>query len=218
MNNEQFIHIAESEFATPAWEVTRQYLAIHGPAYLDEKLSIARIDREREDGLAVVYVPVVGERFYFAVYIDTITQQITSVGTEANHRVSFKAFSNELSLRDMQNMTLLQATHCWNKGDQKPNTYLNYSYSFIEIQPNPEPDEFEDKLKKLLDRLEVDADGIRQLAQKAGGYIQVSSDIHNGNGLIGGFHITAVQMARMAALGLNIDIDQCVSGKRFPEE
>lgn len=82
-------------------------------------------------------------------------------------------------------MTNLMPTEFWNKGDLKKNGKSKYVFSNLKILPNPEPDEFEDKLKKLLDFLEQDKNGIKQLAVSANGYIQVAMDIHNGNGMIG---------------------------------
>lgn len=64
-------------------------------------------------------------------------------------------------------MCKLKATDSWNKGDLKRNGKLSYKYSYINFLPNPEPDSFEDKLRKLLDYLEQDKDGIRHLVKEA---------------------------------------------------
>ena len=87
--------------------------------------------------------------------------------------------------------------------------------SYNAFAPNPEPDEFEDKLRKLLDFLEQDEAGIRDLVDKAEGYIQVAMDIHNGNGMIGGPTINIDCISRMKNLGLEINFDLYVGGTSF---
>src|SRR5690606_1527987 len=131
------------------------------PIYIDNKLKVDRIDRDTEDDSIIAYLPVVDERFYFAVYINTTTKEITGVGTKANHRVYFRATSENLSVDNLKAMTNLTPTEFWNKGDLRKDGKSNHTFSNFEILPNPEPDEFEDKLKNLLDFLEQDKDGIK---------------------------------------------------------
>lgn len=217
MTDEQIIELIEKEFKEKTLGTTEQYLEIHSPIYVDNKLKVDRIDRETNDGLIIAYLPILDERFYFAVYINTTLNQISNVGTEAYHRVYFRATSEILTANELQTMTKLTPTGGWNKGDLRKNGRSAYKFSSFEILPNPEPDEFEDKLKKLLDFLEQDNDGIKQLAEKANGYIQVAMDIHNGNGMIGGPNIDKDAIRRMNMLGLSIDFDLYVGGNSFKE-
>ena len=118
------------------------------------------IDKDEPDGTAIVYFPVKDEKFYLAVYVaPTPTINVKWVGTEAMHRVYFRATSEDLHFE---------------------------KFSCIEFLPNPEPDEFDHKTGKLLDFLERDIDGIRRLADIGGGQIQVASIFHNGNTMLGG--------------------------------
>ncbi|MDR7695276.1 hypothetical protein RIU14_10965 [Riemerella anatipestifer] len=71
MTDQHAIEIIEKEFKNKTLAVTEQYLEIHSPIYVDNNLRIDRIDRERKDGLIIAYLPVLGERFYFSLYIDT---------------------------------------------------------------------------------------------------------------------------------------------------
>jgi hypothetical protein len=93
---------------------------------------------------------------------------------------------------------------------------LNVTVYLRSMQQN-KPDEFEDKLKKLLDHLEQDKDGIKRLVDNANGYIQVAMEIHNGNGMIGGPNIDIIHIKRMAVLGLSINFDLYVGGNKFKE-
>ena len=81
--------------------------------------------------------------------------------------------------------------------------------------PNPEPDEFENKLCKLLDFLEKDIDGIRRLADAAHGQIQAASIFHNGNTMLGGFHLDKHLLGRLNALRIEIDFDLYAEGRFF---
>ena len=81
--------------------MSEQYLEIHNPIYADNKLKVDRIDRDSKDEMIIAYLPVLDEKFYFAVYIDTKSNEITSVGTEAYHRVYFKATSETLTADEL---------------------------------------------------------------------------------------------------------------------
>ncbi|RZJ98801.1 MAG: DUF4279 domain-containing protein, partial [Flavobacterium sp.] len=129
----------------------------------------------------------------------------------------FMATSEILSADNLKAMTHLTPTEFWNKGDLRKSGKSNYTFSNLTFLPNPEPDEFEDKLKKLLDFLEQDNNGIRQLSEKVDGYIQVAMDIHNGNGMIGGHNIDTDDTRRMNELGLSINFDLYVGGNNFKE-
>lgn len=217
MTDQQAIELIEKEFREKILGGTAQYLEIHSPIYVDNKLKVDRIDRDGNDALIIAYLPVLDEQFYFAVYIDTKTNEITGIGTEAYHRVYFRATSETLSADELKAMTILKPTEFWNKGDLRKHGKSNYTFSHFKILPNPEPDEFEHKLKKLLDLLEQDKNGIKQLADKANSYIQVAMDIHNGNGMIGGPHIDKEAIRRMNELGLSISFDLYVGGNSFKD-
>lgn len=217
MTDQQAIELIEKEFKDKTLGVTEQYLEIHNPIYADNKLKVVRIDRDRKDELIIAYLPVLDEKFYFAVYINTKTNEITGVGTEAYHRVYFRATSETLSADDLKAMTCLTPTECWNKGDLRKSGRSNHTFSNFAIMPNPEPDEFEDKLKKLLNFLEQDKDGVKRLVDKANGYIQVAMDIHNGNGMIGGPNIDTGDIHKINELGLSINFDLYVGGSSFKD-
>lgn len=217
MTDQQAIDIIEKEFEEKTLGVTEQYLEIYSPIYNDNKLKIDRIDRETKDDFIIAYLPVLDERFYFAVYINTTTKEVTSVDTEAYHRVYFTATSETLTIDEIKALTKLTPTEFWNKGDKRKYGNSFYTFNKFKILPNPEPDEFEDKLKKLLSFLEQDKDGIRELADNVNGYIQVAMDIHNANGMIGGHNIDAEDIRRMNDLKLSINFDLYVGGNRFKE-
>ena len=95
---------------------------------------------------------------------------------------------------------------------------VNYRFSSLGIEPNPEPDEFEDKLAKLLDLLETDKEGIKRLVDKANGGISVAMTFHDGNGMFGGPHLDRQTVKRLGDLNLSVDFDLYADGNSFKEE
>jgi len=215
MKDEQVIDIIEKEFKSKTLGLTEQYLKIHSPIYIDQKLKVDRIDRETGNELITAYLPVLDEKFYIAVIIDTKTSKVIGFYSEAYQRVYFRAISKQLSEDQLRSMTKLKPTESWNMGDPRKDSKSNYNFSSFIILPNPEPDEFGDKLKKLLDLLEQDKDGIKRLVDKANGYIQVAMTIHNANGMIGGPTINKECIQKMNDLRLEINFDLYVEGKMF---
>jgi hypothetical protein len=218
MTDTLIIEKAIEEVETKTFGVTEQFLAIHKLVYVDNKPKIARVDTDKEDE-AIVYLEVEDEKFFLAVYVDTKPNiKVRWVNTEPFHSVYFRASSDTLSLKELSELTKLTPTSGRNKGDKKrPDTKSDivWKFSTIDFEPNPEADEFEDKLTKLLDFLEEDKDGIEKLVTNAGGYIQVYSSFHNGNTLIGGHHIDKNQIKRMSQLNLEIDFDISADGNFF---
>jgi hypothetical protein len=215
MTDEEIARLIHEEFARKALGATEQYLEIHEPVYENGLPKITRIDREKKDGSIIAYLPVKDEYFSFAVYIDEKGKSIGSLSTESRNIVSFLITSNLLTADKLLLLTTLKPTKKWNKGDQMPNKRSSFKNNGLEFEPNPEPDEFEDKLKKLLNYLETDRDGVLSLISNAEGYIRVIMDFHQGNQLIGGISIDSECIKIMSELNLQISVDITAWGNPF---
>ncbi len=216
MTHLQIIKIATEEVESRTWGVTQQFLEIHELVYDEGKLLVAHVDKDKSDGEAIVYFPVKDEKFHLAIYIRTNPNlEIVGVGTEPNHKIYLRATSEILSYEELCKLTKLQPTDGWNKGDKRKYGNSVHSFSCVIFMPNPEPDEFEDKIKKLLDFLENDREGVHRLIGIANGHIQVASVFHNGNTILGGFHLDKILMNRLNALELEIDFDFYAEGRFF---
>ena len=210
------IEKATEEIEAKTFGVTGQFLKIHEVVYENDKPKVARVDTEKEDGTAIVYFPVKNEKFYLAVYVDTKPEiAVRHVGTESYNSVCFSAVSESLNFEELSQMTKLKPTRGWSKGDKRGGTHWRFS-KFI-FEPNCEPDEFEDKLKKLLDILESDKEGIAQLAEKSDVCIQVAQEFHNGNTMLGGSYLDKESVKRIADLNLPIDFDLYVGGNFYKD-
>jgi hypothetical protein len=217
MTNNKIIEIVINELISPTLGATVQLLAIHDFKQIDNKPIIERIDLEHNDSIAIVYIPVIDERFYFAVYVDLKQGIVTNVGTESDNKVYFRCTSKDLTCGQLCSMTHLQPTEGWSFGDLRKSGKSKYDFSAIHFLPNPEPDEFEDKLIKLLDFLEKDTDGVKRLVDTTSGSIQVAMTFHNGNGMFGGPLIDKKSLKRLADLGLEINFDLYAFGNEYQD-
>jgi hypothetical protein len=217
MTDTLIIQKATEELSAKTFGVTEQFLNIHQIVYENGKPKVARVDRESKDGTAIVYFPVKDEKFYLAVYVDTEPEiSVRHVNTESYSSVYFTAISEDYSFSELSNMTKLNVTDGHNKGDKRAGNVL-WKSSQVIFKPNPEADEFEDKLKKLLDFLEQDKDGVSFLVDKANGYIQVTSSFHNGNTKLGGHTLYKDIVKRMSNLNLAIDFDLYADGNFYKD-
>lgn len=218
MTSTQIIKKAIEEIEIKTFGVTQQFLKIHQVVYHNRKPTIARVDTEKMNGTAIVYFPVVGEKFYVAIYLDTEPEiAVRHVNTEPYHSVYFRATSNKFTIKELSALTTLEPTGGWDTGEQRKSGNSVYNFTSLEFEPNPEADEFEDKIKKLLDFLDQDSEGVRALVDKASGYIQVATSFHNGNTMLGGHHLDREIIRRLASLDLKIDFDLYANGNKFSE-
>lgn len=214
MTDEEVTDLIAAEFRDKTLGTTAQYMEIHAPVYRDERIVIERVDRNKAD-LLIAYLPVADEYFSFAVYIDPNKKEIINIGTESRNVVCLRATSQTLTAVELQNFTTLKATRYWNNGDLWPNKKSTYSNIFLEFEPNAEPDEFEDKLKKLLIFLKRDKEGIFSLAANAKAYIHVIMDFHAGNQMLGSVHLDMETIGMLNELNLELSFDFAAWGNPF---
>ena len=210
MTDSQLIQKAIEEIELKTWALITQFINSFELVYEDSKPKVARIDRDANDGTVNVYFPVKDERFYFNIQFDA-KGAIIFIDTTPGSRVYFRATSHTLDVDQLSQMTKLEVTDACYKGDRR-NGFAAWPYNSFCIEPDPGPDEFEDKLKKLLDVLEQDKEGIKDLTHKAEAWIQVVQDFYVGNGILGGNSLDQDGIKRLAELNLKIDFSISVSG------
>ena len=218
MTDSLLIEKAIDEIQAKRFGTTEQLLNIHEVVYVDSKPKVLRVDTEADDGTAIVYFPLKDERFYLAVWLDTTPKvSVRSVGTVDYNAVYLKALSDDLSFEELSSLTTLKPTGGWSKTETRKSRKSFYNFSALHFEPNPEPDEFKDKLKKLLDFLEQDKDGIASLVDKASVQVQVATVFHNSNTMLGGHHLDKDTIKRLAALNLEVDFDLYAEGNFFKD-
>ena len=216
MVNDQVVQCALREIDQQSFGVVKQFLEIHDVVYENGAPKIDAIDTDNDDGITIVYFPVKDEKFYLALYVCTEPDiAVVSAYVESYNCVCFTAYSEILDFAGLSAMTSLAITSGHNKGDKRKTGKTIYKDSVIRIEPNPGPDEFEDKLEKLLTLLEQDKEGIKALVDSAEGSIQVAMIFHNGNTMLGGTRVDSKSIKRMADLNLAIDFDLYANGKKW---
>jgi len=218
MTDSLIIEKAISEILSKEFGTTEQLLEIHEVVYENDKPKVLRVDKESDDSSVIVYFPIKDEKFYLAVWLDTDPEiLVRGVGTENYNSVYLKVTSDDFSLKELSKLTRLQSTKNWNKGDKREKGNSVYSFTALFFEPNPEPDEFEDKLKKLLDFLDQDKEGIKKLIEKADAQIQVATTFHNGNTMLGGHHLDKSIIKRIGSYNLAIDFDLYAEGNFYKD-
>jgi hypothetical protein len=215
MTDIEVTNLIAKEFEEKTLAVTSQYLEIHQPIYENGLIKIDRIDREKNDDTIIAYLPVKDEYFFFSVYLDGNSREILSMGTESRNLVSAIFASGTMTGSELKSLTRLDCQEFWNKGDKKPNSQATFKFSGIEFSPNPEPDEVEDKLEKLLAFLESDLEGVLSLSAKAKGYVYILMDFHRGNQLLGGMSLESETIKRISALNLSMNFNINAWGNGF---
>ncbi len=216
MTTELIIQKAVEEIEAKTWGVTESFLEVHKVAYEDGKPKVLRVDMEKGEGVAIVYFAIDNQDFYFAVRIATIPEiSLDGVWVEDYHSVAFLAWSDDLSFDEICAYTTLKPYGGWTKGQKRSWANSFHKDTVVRFEPNPEPDEFEDKLDKLLSYLEKDMEGILKIVEDIDGGIQIASIFHNGNTCLGGHQISKSAIKRIAALNLEINTDLYAKGNFF---
>jgi hypothetical protein len=215
MTDAQITGLVEAELLKPTLAVTQQYLDIHQPVYKADRPVIANIIRDPLPGVAAAFLPVLNHRFYFTIYVDTVSHKVTSFTTEPYCSVTFLATSESLTRDQLVAMTVLTPAGSWSKGDRMRHGKSSYTFSAIELANENKPDFFENKIDQLLTLLEKDGPGILHLTRNADTGIVVAMEFHQGNGMIGGPSLHPSLVRRMNELNLGINFDLYVSGEEF---
>jgi hypothetical protein len=219
MEKAELIAAATAEIAQPTLSVTRQFLTIHAVAYEAGSPKVAGVDWHKEKKLGIVYFAVEKEKFYLAISLSAAQPGFQPapqwMWAQEWNRIAFRAASEILTSQQLMALTTLKPTAGWEKGSQRKGAGAKHNYSSIEFVPHPEPGEFGVMLKKLLDFLAQDAEGVRALVDKAAGYVQITSVFHNGNTTLSGLHLDKECIQRLATLNLEIDFDLYAEGNFY---
>lgn len=205
--------IAMAEIQNPALGVTEQFLEIHDVVRADGFPVSNSLVVDKNTGEVTVYFPVKDQKFFFAVYLSSLSKpEVIGTDTVGNIRVFLLLSSETLTANQLIKLIKLKPTRFHNKGDQRFGRLL-YNYSGVCYEPNPSPDTFQNKLNKLLEYLERDKENIAAITAPACAYIRIAMDLHYGNGYLGGEELLADQIKRIAAMNLSLDFSVDVRGE-----
>lgn len=214
MNRQQeYIDKAIDEILNPRFETTKQYLEVCGLEFKNGKPVIARINETHFDDKVAIYFQVKNEPYFIEVHLskeDNI--EVEFVWTESGHRVYLTATSEELAFEELSEFIKeFKPLEGWSKGDLKRNKKSAYDFSRISFEPIKNlAYSLDEKLELLLNELEKNVEGVRNLSKRSNTIISVCRYQYiNGNAGIG-FDIKTIN--RLNKLNLGIDIDTYIVG------
>ncbi|WP_172250962.1 DUF4279 domain-containing protein [Saccharibacillus deserti] len=192
--------------------VTRQLLGNQTLARYGAEPSIAGIVEEEEKHSAAVYFPVENEDYFFAVYLDTDPEaSLRFTGMVPGCRVYGRIGSETRNLSELLSLFPLEACEQWQKGDPISNrSSARCLFSGMTIEPDQrmyvEP---EAKLDGLLDVLERYPEHFPPADDF---FVHIQIAYYGYREQMSGIHLSAKAMSRLAALGLELDIDLHAGG------
>ena len=210
-------NIITDELLNPTFEMTLQYLKLLEVKYKDNKPKIAKIDFNEKQNQATAYIEVKNESFYLEfIFNTTDTIQLTSVDTLPFVRISFMPTSERFTTDELLKITSVKPSKTISKGDSFSNGKFKYNYNGLEFETFSEPGRLERKLKYLLDILETDLEGIKQLSKQTSTTdIFITIVYHIGNGNFTGLYLDNEALSRVSRLGLELKFDIYVTGEKF---
>jgi len=213
-------NIITDELLNPTFEMTRQYLKILEINYEDNIPKIAKIELNQSQNQATAYVEIKNESFYLEFVFDTTDNlEISGVNTAPFIGISFTPTSEELTLEKLLSLTTINPTKTISKGDFFSNGKFEFTYNGLEFNSTSEPGRLEHKLNSLLDLLETDIEGIKELSKQTKcNDLFVTIIYHIGNGNFTGLHIDTQIINRLSKLGLELTFDIYATGNKFTTE
>lgn len=211
-------NLINSELLNPTFEMTRQFLNILQVEYEDNKPKIAKIDIH--ETRAKAYVEVKNESFYLEFTFDTTENiELTSIDTLPYVGISFMPTSEDLTTEEMLNITTVKPSRIIRKGDTSSNGKFKYNYNGLEFESFSGPGRIDLKLKYLLDLLETDLEGIKQLSQKTSTKdLFVTIVYHIGNENFTGLFLESDIINSLSKLGLELTFDIYATGEKFKSD
>lgn len=219
---ERIAQCALKEVEQPTLGTVEQYLEVHELVYENGRPKIARVDTDDPE-LAIVYFPVKGEKFFYALTVSPKELQCWGMYSEPYSRVCLYIQSAVENTNHILACSIrLQPTNIKDvkvvRANPDGSTSKHVIAHAIRFELAPEADSVEDRVTKMLDYLEQDADGVKKLAATYDAGIRVSMDVHDANSMIGGAHLNAKNIKRLGALGLWIDFDIATCGNEFKDD
>lgn len=205
--------IADSVIDNPTWELAKQIFSVNSIQKDGNEYCLDRYFINNDEKIIDLYYKIVDEKHFVLIRIDIESKSIDWVTTVNSNRCYLTATSKYLSLKELSEITKLQYTSGWSKGDK-----ISYgrvcTYSRINFEPIEKTSyETEDILTLLLNELEKDRNGVLELTKNSHAYISICKYQYiSGNT---GTSLSVEIINRLNALNLGIDIDMYIVGNEF---
>jgi Domain of unknown function (DUF4279) len=202
MNERVLTEIAVREILHPTFELTKQYIKHNGIVRKDGVPCVTDVIIKEKENTAEVWFPVVGEKYYFVIYLDLEPHpSVRWMGMSAGNSVYFLVSSETFTLDELIHLVGIAPTRIWERGTLR----------CLEICPVAKKSgEVEDKLKALLEVLWPFKQRIRELAEVTDTGIHIV--YHGYKEEMCGISLDTETLQRLAELNLGVDIDLFAGG------
>jgi uncharacterized protein DUF4279 len=212
----QYIEKAIEEILNPKFETTKQYLEVCEIKMENGLPKVARINENYFENKVAVYIEVKDERYFIEIHLTKEPEiEVEFVWTESGHRVYLTATSEVLTFKELSEfISKFESLTGWAKGDFRKDGKSKYNFSRVSFEPiKNEAYGLDEKLELLLNELEKDVEGVRELNENSNAIISVCRHQYiSGNAGIS-FDIETIN--RLNKLNLGIDIDTYIIGNEI---
>lgn len=198
--NDEYLRLAVNKVREMQADATDRFLAYDNVRMVDGEPYVARTDCDAADGSVIVYFSLENKSYFLAVRMESLPQvQIQNVYIEAGSEAYLICFSTTHPLSDLLSATQLSPTEQWDMdaGGGSSGMYIKV--------PLPLADNVDDNISLLLNTLEQDAAGVRQLSALANTFIQVHW--YACAKAMPMFRLNSATLERMANLKVAVDVD-----------
>ena len=182
MDIEIYKNIADDEINNPQWMETKQFWEVNNfeivnNEYVYERYSIIRDSYRYYDykkppvkieSEMIFYYKIANQNYFFAIGVDTNKKDVTRVFMRNSTYCYLSASSDDMTLEEMAKLTNLKYSNGITKGEKiKRGRKGYYQRSYIDFKFTDETSyELEESLNMLLEELEKDKNGIKELVKR----------------------------------------------------
>lgn len=212
------IEIAINEIQSRTLQITKQILAVHEPLLTSSKPEVKRVDNVSCDDQYLIYFSLREYDYYFVIVVIEQDENLllSTAYIEAHVRVYLKIWSQDVPPEEISGRLKLIPTETRDKDSSKSTRFQNYREHFWMYEPQKDiPDNLERKISILLGYL----DPIRAELATLSKYAQFEIGIYycNYSEWMGGWHLDALVLKKIAKLGCSVDFDLDAYGPELPE-
>lgn len=218
--NEKIAQLVTRELINPTLDMTKQILNVLQTEIFEDSFIIERIEIDDVKKEVVAYV-IIRETGYYLEFIYKLADSIElcSVDTKPSIDISFFPTSETLTVDELQKLTKIQPHRTINKGELFSNGKLQYNYNGLEFLSAKGPGNITFKMNSLLDLLETDIIGIKELSnQTECRNLFVTISYHVGNGNFTGLWLEKEIINRLSKFDFELTFDIYARGVKFEDE
>jgi hypothetical protein len=211
---------ATAEVLVPKLATTEQILSVHRLLKQDDRPIVIWVDETIEEGAFHAYFQLENEPYYLVVVLRRSGEQLVAATSyiQAAVRVFLTISSDTLEPDKITELLGLTPDESHAKGETRDprRPYLRFKQHRWVFHPDKTvPGSLEDKLSALLNQLEPVQAKVASLQDQCGIHIGICYEGYQD--WMGGVHLTAKTISRLADLKADIDLDLYASGPDMPE-